>query len=1065
MNTELEEVQDINKLTQSLELVKDVITKDYLYQLSEYQVAELPQELKSLDISEYTRIYKFTKMVSDKKESVIDKFVTVLNAAYSSNATVVTLISGHKQYTDYYLGVVSKDVFQQNETIETQGETLKGVLTGNFPGLEIISVSGDNKKRLLNNSFVYDYVTAISGVASIRKEKNNSYEKFVQGIEHLVDSLQGREYSVIVIADPVDASEIAATKLGYESLYTQLSPFLKTSVSFNESESITLTQTHTEGLTDSIGESTSLTQNFSKTSGWSETSTSGTSTNKETGHLVGSLVGAGIGVAATILTGGAAVPIIAAAAYAGSQIGSQAGGGIIGSKGENTNQSVTQNGSITESSGNTVSKNSSKAIQNSDSNSEAEGTTHGKTLQFSNENKTVKNLLNKIDKQVERLQSCESYGAFNCATYVISSDPETNAIVSSGYNALMRGDNSSLQASHINNWNANTESGKRIKEYLMKFSHPLFISPLKENVLLSPASISNSYELAVNMGLPKKSINGLPVFEMAAFGRNVFETTTLNESVSQIKLGNIYHMGVMQEANVELNLKSLAMHTFVTGSTGSGKSNTIYQMLRELNKQKVSFLVIEPAKGEYKHVFGNKDAAVYGTNPYLSPLLKLNPFRFPNGIHVLEHIDRLIEIFNVCWPMYAAMPAVLKESVERAYTNAGWNLGTSVNKYSDELFPTFTDILNELNNVVNESAFSDEVKDNYIGSLATRIKSLTNGIYGRLFDNDELGDSRLFDENVIIDLSRVGSVETKSMIMGMLVMRLQEYRMTSGAMNADLQHVTVLEEAHNLLKRTSTEQSGETANLLGKSVEMLSNAIAEVRTYGEGFIIADQAPGLLDMSVIRNTNTKIIMRLPDAEDRNLVGKSANLSEEQIKELAKIPTGVAAVYQNNWLEPVLCKVKYEKTEGLYTNSKESTMVADRESVVVVNKLLDRVAGERLDLNMTELVQKVVSSSIPTRTKAEIIKIFKRNGEVTLKDISSVIYDIICTPELVKAADNADSIEDWKNTFIYTEGSFVSDLSEEKQNQIAECILREEITRYDKPDEYLETWYRYVSGEVV
>ena len=100
MNTELEEVQDINKLTQSLELVKDVITKDYLYQLSEYQVAELPQELKSLDISEYTRIYKFTKMVSDKKESVIDKFVTVLNAAYSSNATVVTLISGHKQYTD-----------------------------------------------------------------------------------------------------------------------------------------------------------------------------------------------------------------------------------------------------------------------------------------------------------------------------------------------------------------------------------------------------------------------------------------------------------------------------------------------------------------------------------------------------------------------------------------------------------------------------------------------------------------------------------------------------------------------------------------------------------------------------------------------------------------------------------------------------------------------------------------------------------------------------------------------------------------------------------------------------
>lgn len=1061
MHTELVEVQDIKRLAQSLDLAKDVITKDYLYQLSEYQVAELPEELKKLDISEYTRIYKFTKMVSDKKESVIDKFVTVLNAAYSSNATVVTLISGHKECTDYYLGVVSKDISQQNETIETQGETLKGVLTGNFPGLEVVSISGETKKRLLNNAFVYDYVTSISGIASIRNEKDNSYEKFVQGIEHLVDSLQGREYSVVVIADPVRAEEIAVAKLGYESLYTQLSPFLKTSISFNESESITLTQTHTEGVTDSIGESTSLTQNYSKTGGWSETSTHGTSSNKETGHLVGSLVGAGIGVAATILTGNENISVIAAAACVGGKVGA----GLIGSTGENTSQSTTENGSITESSGNTVSKNSSRATQNSDSNSEAEGKTHGKTTQFTNENKTVKNLLATIDKHVERLQRCESYGAFNCATYVISSDPETNAIVSSGYNALMRGDNSSLQASHINNWNVNTKNGKLIKEYLMKFSHPLFESPLKGDVLLSPASISNSYELAVNMGLPKKSINGLPVFEMASFGRNVFETNMSDENVPQINLGNIYHMGVIQQTNVALNLKSLAMHTFVTGSTGSGKSNTVYQLLRELNKQQVHFLVIEPAKGEYKHVFGNGDACVYGTNPYLSPLLKLNPFKFPKGIHVLEHIDRLIEIFNVCWPMYAAMPAVLKESVERAYANAGWNLRTSINKFSDELFPTFADVLRELNNVVNESAFSDEVKDNYIGSLATRIKSLTNGIYGRIFDNDELGDSKLFDENVIVDLSRVGSVETKSMIMGILVMRLQEYRMTSGAMNADLNHVTVLEEAHNLLKRTSTEQSGESSNLLGKSVEMLSNAIAEVRTYGEGFIIADQAPGLLDMSVIRNTNTKIIMRLPDAEDRNLVGKSANLSEDQIKELAKIPTGVAAVYQNNWLEPVLCKVAYEKTDEVYKNQSDSSLVENSENIVVINKLLDRVAGECLDLNMSELVQKVIKSSISTKAKAEIIRLFKRNGNIELSDISSVIYEIVCTPELEKEADRADSIEDWRNTFVYAEESIISDLSEEKQNQIAECILREQIARHDKPDEYLETWYKYVSGEVV
>ena len=141
--------------------------------------------------------------------------------------------------------------------------------------------------------------------------------------------------------------------------------------------------------------------------------------------------------------------------------------------------------------------------------------------------------------------------------------------------------------------------------------------------------------------------------------------------------------------------------------------------------------------------------------------------------------------------------------------------------------------------------------------------------------------------------------------------------MTSGRMNAELNHITVLEEAHNLLKRTSTEQPVEGGNLLGKSVEMIANAIAEMRTYGEGFIIADQAPGLLDMSTIRNTNTKIIMRLPDQADRELVGKAANLNENQIAELAKLPCGVGAVYQNEWVQPVLCKVKKFKRPDVQT----------------------------------------------------------------------------------------------------------------------------------------------------
>lgn len=147
-------------------------------------------------------------------------------------------------------------------------------------------------------------------------------------------------------------------------------------------------------------------------------------------------------------------------------------------------------------------------------------------------------------------------------------------------------------------------------------------------------------------------------------------------------------------------------------------------------------------------------------------MLKINPFIFPKGVHVLEHVDRLVEIFNVCWPMYAAMPAVLKDALLAAYESCGWDMTTSMNMVSDEFYPSFQDLLENLVTVINDSSYSDEVKSNYKGSLLTRIKSLTNGLNGMIFASEEVDNHILFDSNAIVDLSRVGSQETKGVIDG-----------------------------------------------------------------------------------------------------------------------------------------------------------------------------------------------------------------------------------------------------------------------------------------------------------
>ena len=538
----------------------------------------------------------------------------------------------------------------------------------------------------------------------------------------------------------------------------------------------------------------------------------------------------------------------------------------------------------------------------------------------------VKHIQDMLESQIKRMDQCAALGMWDFAAYIFSHNYDMAKNVAHMYLSLTQGEESYLEQAAINVWEP--RKAVPIFPWLRALRHPQFalsreVVQKEPEQLIYPSQVSvttalTGAELAHALNFPRKSVSGLPVYECVPFGREVVQYAR-DPKKAVVPFGRIYHMRQEEKAPVCLDRDSLTAHVFITGSTGAGKSNAIYTLLNRLcleGDADANFLVIEPAKGEYKEALGGyPNVQVYGTNPYKAPLLRLNPFSFPEDTHVLEHIDRLIEIFNACWPMYAAMPAVLKASVEQAYKGCGWSLNSSTCTGPMRKFPTFRDVMKALPTVVDSKGFSNDTQGDYKGALLTRLESLTNGINGQvLCAYDELPDSELFDKNVIVDLSRVGSSETKALLMGVLILKLQEHRMEQRAdgtnkPNSGLRHITVLEEAHNLLRRTSMEQSQESSNLQGKSVEMLTNAIAEMRTYGEGFIIADQSPGLLDMAVIRNTNTKIVLRLPDESDRMLVGKAAGLNDEQIVELSRLDTGVAAVYQNHWLEPVLCKVDY------------------------------------------------------------------------------------------------------------------------------------------------------------
>lgn len=855
---------------------------------------------------------------------------------------------------DIYLGVRQNPGRQSidNRDLAISGDALEKGMKSNFPGSEVQELHQEEIDALLeddNGSFgsAQSAIASVSCVAALRDKSKTEDKAFIQGIERFIDAMDGDAYTALFLAEPVTEETQAGIRNGYEELYSALSPFRKTTWSYTENESHAVMETFCSGTSDTVTDGTSsgfsdeqgrntgfnfnagMNQGTTNTIGQSHAVTRLRLPSKRT--MVGVAAGASIlalgAVAASAVFPPAGAAIVSAASTVGAAVkaGPLFGAVVPMVAGHETNgtawstaRSIGKSLGFGMSRGYNTAHTDSSTVERSNAHSTNEqhsnGTTdtHGtvRTQQIEVCNKAVEELLTRIDEQIKRTKESEDYGCYSCAAYFLSSRPSKALLAANTYRSLMIGEGSSVESGAVNLWQ-DRASVTAMREYLKRFTHPVFARQLWENeadsLFYTAGTLVSGRELPMHLGLPTRSVHGLPIIEHAEFGRNVPDEAMPDED--KMNLGKIYHMGKSESAELILNRQAMASHTFITGSTGTGKSNAVYHLLDEITKNgQTTFLVVEPAKGEYKNVFGNcTDVQVFGTNPRETPLLRMNPFAFPENIHILEHIDRLVEIFNACWPMYAAMPAVLKDAIERSYQKVGWDLRNSESEKG--VFPTFFDLLDILPGVIEESHYSKDTQSDYVGALCTRVKSLTNGIYGSvLCAEDALTDEALFDRNVIVDLSRVGSMETKSLLMGILVMKLQEYRMCSSGMNSRLRHVTVLEEAHNLLRKTSAEQSQEGANLQGKSVEMLANAIAEMRTYGEGFIIADQAPGLLDMSVIRNTNTKIILRLPDEEDRKLVGKSAALKEAQIDELSKLPLGVAAVYQNEWPEAVLCKIE-------------------------------------------------------------------------------------------------------------------------------------------------------------
>jgi hypothetical protein len=1079
---EIPQIQQLDEnFLAAFKLVDDIVLKNYITKLPELNVIPLGEGELANNLSKI-RLFKIIKMVYEQDEAATYKFASVFNAVAATKSSLVTIIDSDGIKTDFYFGIRS---LSDDNSPTTSYKTLVNAMNGQFPGTEIENLKTSKIEALLD-SVETASISAVSGIANNKNKEFVNNREYIQGLEKLALAMQGSKYTAIILANPTSQEQLNNIRQSYENIYTQLSPFTNTIVNYGTNDSNAKTITTTTG----DHQDTAKGKNTTDTSSTTETKNVGkvqTSTEPTLRSKIGSGISASLGIAGAII-GTIVMPGPGTAAGAG--LGTMLGGSIGGMVGSAVSMAMNKTQSVTTGGGSTgvshthaVGTNETVTYGTSHSLATSLGLTTGESqsMQLTIQNKPLIDILQRIDKQLERLAEFESVGMWECAAYFLSSDSSVTEVAAATYKALMSGENSGLEVSAINTWNLSDKIPKNelIAKYICNFIHPVFIYQLnKYDIPVMPTSMVSGNELAIHMGLPRHSVSGFPVVEHADFGKEVVKYDKSLENDS-IKLGNIFNMGhVIKDSYVCLNLESLAMHTLIVGATGSGKSNTVYSILDALTttRHDITFMIIEPAKGEYKRIFGYKRGShVLGTNPNYTQLLKINPFKFPKNIHVLEHVDRLIEIFNVCWPMYAAMPAVLKEAVLASYEACGWDLTESINIISENIYPSFTDLLKQLIRVINESSYSDEVKSNYIGSLSTRVKSLTNGLNGQIFTADEIENSILFDSNVIVDLSRVGSQETKALLMGILVMRLSEYRLSRSTFsNQKLHHITVLEEAHNILKNNKNIPNSEGADVSGKSVEMLSNAIAEMRTYGEGFIIADQSPSNLDMSAIKNTNTKIIMRLPEEEDRRVSGKSAALKDKQLDEIAILPKGVAVIYQNDWIEPVLCKInKFNGVEKEYLveNALEENKILRNSTSVLINFVAKNRLSKPDPIDKIEVLNAIEHCNCSTETKIKLktsMQEYQKTNNLTLWENNNFIFQAQLVKEILNLHDEINCYRklavDWNAFNCYMNSLVAQKLAKTTDDillSINHCLMKvySQISQDEKT--YYDKWYKEFS----
>lgn len=469
----LDEAQANAALEKGMLYADTFVNKNYLINLDRYPLVELDSAEKS---DEYIRLYQIERIVYDVDENANDKLISVYSAFFNIQAAGLLVIKSTRNALGFYIGVRSVDNTSTAEAI------LEKSFKGNFAGSQIQAIPQEEVQKVLgsiNKSGRFGTRQNVSSVSIVPSTRDEDKERFVQGIEKFIDTMKGSEYTAVFIAEPLDKEILEQRKRGLQKIYSGLSPFASTQLSYGENYSKAVSK--------------GMSENFSKTLNDSLTDTTSHFNSRSTSRSHGTSFGfLGIGFNNSTSTGYSS----------GSSWASAVTRGTSETKGETVTETDTDT------------------------------TGDSRTITVTSENKSVKYILEKIDQHLARIKNCEAFGLWDIACYFVSENVQTSVVAASTYKALMAGFDSGVENSYVNVWKQdNTENTPALLEYLRYCIHPRFSIPGDdqffevESQTVNPCSLISGNEMPYIMGLPHHSVPGVTVLNMAAVDVSAVKNT------------------------------------------------------------------------------------------------------------------------------------------------------------------------------------------------------------------------------------------------------------------------------------------------------------------------------------------------------------------------------------------------------------------------------------------------------------------------------------------------------------------------------------------------------------